>query len=464
MGAIIHFGTDGWRARLDGDFTEENVIRVADAAGAMWSESYPYATVYIGYDTRPDAVRFARLAAQVISAHGLVAKLADRPTPAPAVSWAVSRDDRACGALIVTGSHLPLDYLGIKLRVADGGGGTTDFYEELEDAVEPDATMARGPVQMTDVLDDYLQDMQGLVDAEAIRDARLSVVCDPMYGSARGTLATVLRRLGVEVHEIHEAEDPDWLEFRPEPVEPWVDECEHEVVERGAWAGIVVDGDADRLGAVDERGRYVSPHKILALVLGHLVRDRGAEGRVVLNISSSTLARRVARALGCRITIKPNGFKHIYEEMLKGDVLLGGEGAGGIGIPAHILERDAMFCGLLLVELMAVTGRKLGELVDNLEGQFGPLCYGQRDLRLEPEVIESLRNVLPGLNPPEVAGREPKTVSHMDGLRLEFEDESWLLLRPGGTEPVVRVYAEAATVERRDELLDAGCDIARGEI
>ena len=172
----------------------------------------------------------------------------------------------------------------------------------------------------------------------------------------------------------------------------------------------------------------------------------------------------MARALGCRITIKPNGFKHIYEEMLKGDVLLGGEGAGGIGIPAHILERDAMFCGLLLVELMAVTGRKLGELVDDLEGQFGPLCYGQRDLRLEPEVIESLRNVLPGLNPPEVAGREPKTVSHMDGLRLEFEDESWLLLRPGGTEPVVRVYAEAATVERRDELLDAGCDIARGEI
>lgn len=463
MGAMIHFGTDGWRARTDGDFNDDNVIRVADAAGIVWSRAQPGAIVYVGFDTRPHAEDFARLAARVLAGHGLVAKVSDRYSPTPALSWTVARDDRACGGLMITGSHNPNDYLGIKLRVGDGGAGSAEFYEELERTIDPDPTDARGPIGVTDFVTPYLDHLTTLVDGDVIASARLKVVYDPMYGAARRYLPNVLRALGVEVAEIHGKPDEGMDDIHPEPIEPWVDDCEQTVVATGAQAGLLNDGDGDRVGAVDERGRFVSPQKIIALILGHLSVNRGLTGRVVLNLSSSVVPRHVAKALGCRLSIKPIGFKHIYEEMLKRDVLLGGEEAGGIGISSHMPERDGLLMNLLLCELMAEEGKSLGELVDMLEQSCGRYCYARRDLRLPSEVIEMLRTLLPGLNPPMVAGRAPVAVSHMDGLRLEFDDESWLLLRPSGTEPLVRVYAEAPTIELRDKLLDAGCDIARGE-
>lgn len=463
MGAIIHFGTDGWRARLDGDFTEENVARVADAAARYWAQQAPGATVYVAFDTRPQADDFARVAAGAIAAHGLHVKLSDRYAPTPALSWSIAHDERACGGLMVTGSHNPFDYLGIKLRFADGGCGMPEQLDELELLIDPDAPEAAGPFEEVDMVTPYLDALCELVDADAIAAAHLRVVYDPMYGSARGYLPAVLGAMGVEVDEIHGAPCEGWDEMRPEPIEPWVDDCEQAVVERGAYAGLVSNGDADRVGAVDENGRYVSSHKIIALVLGHLVVNHGLSGRVVLSLSASTLVRRVARELGCRVSVKPIGFKHIYEEMRRGDVLIGGEGSGGVGVPGHFPERDGLLMILLLCELMAMTGNTLGELVAKLEDRFGALYYARRDLRVEAEVIETLRTMLPGVNPRAVAGQEPCRVSHMDGLRLEFEDESWLQVRPGGTEPVVRVYAEASTIERRDELIEAGCDIARGE-
>ena len=259
MGAMIHFGTDGWRARTDGDFTDDNVIRVADAAGAVWAQSFPGAIVYVGFDTRPDAERFARLAAKVLAGHGLVAKVCDRYAPTPALSWTVSRDARACGGLMVTGSHNPNDYLGIKLRVGDGGAGPTDFYEEIERAIDPDPTDARGPISEMDFVTPYLDHLMSLVDGDAIAAAHLKVVYDPLYGSARGYLPMVLRALGVEVAEIHGRPDAETDEVHPEPIEPWVDDCEQTVVATGACAGLLNGGDSDRLGSVDERGRFVSP-------------------------------------------------------------------------------------------------------------------------------------------------------------------------------------------------------------
>lgn len=463
MGAIIHFGTDGWRARLDGDFDDENVSRVAGAAAELWRRTDAGAIVYVGYDTRPLARRFAVVAAEVLAGYGFEAVISNSPLPTPALSWTVANDSRACGALMVTGSHHPMDYLGIKLRVADGGGGTEEFYEELEELIDPDPAEVRGAIREADLLTTYQDDLRRLVDTEAIAHAGIRVVCDPMYGAARSCLASTLRQVGVDVHKIHATEEPGWDEFRPEPVEPWVDDCERAVIEQGVGGGLVTDGDADRVSAVDERGRFVSPHKIIALLIGHLVEGRGKSGRVVLNLSSSALPRQVARAHGCRVAIKPIGFKYIYEEMLRGDVLIGGEEAGGIGIPSHLRERDGILCCLLLCEMMAQSGKTLGQLVDELDERYGTRSYARRDLRLEPEVIESLRLMLPGINPAMVEGEAPSAVSHMDGLRLEFPDESWLLLRPSGTEALVRVYAEAKTVERRDALLDAGCAIARGE-
>ena len=461
MSSIIHFGTEGWRARVDEDFTRDNLVRVADAVARVWARRSPGAIVYVGYDTRPHAEGLACLAGEVLAARGLVVRVSDRVAPMPAVSWAVARDVRSCGAFVVTGSHNPADYLGVKLRQAGGATLLDDAAAEIEAAIEFTPTEARGAIERLDFVTPYFDHLCSAIDADAIAAAHLRVVYDPLYGAARGYVPDVLGALGVEVVEIHGRDDIDTARIHPDPIEPWVDDCEQAVVAHGASAGLINDGDADRVGAVDEHGRYVSPHKIIALIAGHLVRNHHLSGRVVVNQSTSIVTRHAAAALGCRVTVKPIGFKHIYEEIQKGDVLIGGEEAGGIGVPSLVPERDGILIALLLCELMAQTGKTLGELVADLEGQCGATSYGRRDIRLENEVIEALRLMLPGINPHDMAGDQPVAVSHMDGLRLEFADESWLLIRPSGTESVVRISAEAWTVERRDELLEAGAAVAR---
>ena len=463
MSAIIHFEADGWRARTDGDFTEENVVRIADAAGEYWGRRNPGAMVYVAYDARPNAEEYARIAARTLAGHGVAAVLSDRVAPTPALTWAVSRSDRICGGFAVTGSHYPYDYLGVKLCNADGGTGCPDFIEEIERLIEPEASDARDHYAVKDFVTPYFDYLSTLVDGDAIASAHLRVVYDPMYGASRTYMPQLLGALGVEVEEIHGADDEGWGDLRPEPIEPWVDDCEQAVAECAAHAGLINDGDGARVGAVDENGNYVSPQKIMALTLGHLIVNRGMSGRVVMNQATSVLARRVAQSLGCKVTVRPIGFTYIYEEMKKGGVLFGGEGSGGFAIPTHVAERDGLLINVLLCELMAMTGKRLGELVSELETAFGKLWYGRRDLRIRVEQVEMLRTMMPGLNPDRVGGRKPVAVSHMDGLRFEFEDESWLLIRPSANESVVRVYAEAPSVEWRDELLEAGTDIAKGD-
>lgn len=278
MCAIIHFGTDGWRARVDEDFTADNVARIADAVGELWQKTNPGKTVYIGFDTRPLAREFAELAAGVLAAHGLDAVLASRPVPTPALTWAAAYDGEACGALMVTGSHHPQGYLCLKIRMGDGSTANQDVIEELEETMAPEPMGIEGQYRTADIIPDYMQAVASFVDAEAIRAAHLRVVVDPMGGAAQGYLADLLRELGVEVHEIHAGQASDQEDICPDPVEPWVDACERTVIEDGACAGLVTDGDADRIGAVDERGRYIHPHQIMALVLGDLVQFRNLGG------------------------------------------------------------------------------------------------------------------------------------------------------------------------------------------
>lgn len=463
MSAAIVFGIDGWRARFDDGSVEEDVIRIADAAGSYWAERAPGATVYIGFDTRRRAGALAREAAGVLASHGLKAVVSDRYCPVAAISWVTSRDVEACGALMITGGQKPYDFIGAKLRDAEGGIGTPGWTREIEGLIGGRATDARGPIEEIDLMGPYLKAIEGSVDAAAIRDAGIQVVFDSLYGSARGHATELLGSLGVRAVEIHAFDDPDMDETRPEPAEPWVDDCEQCVKQSGGQAiGIVADGDAERLAAIDERGRFVGPQKIAALVLGHLVRNCEKTGRVVVEQSASTLIRRVTRSLGLRLTVRPVGFKNLYEQMQRGDVLLASEDIGGICIPSHAPERDALAVTATLCELMAETGKRLSQMVDELDGAYGPLIYARREIRLAPEVVESLRTMLPGMNPKLIAGKKPQVVSHMDGLRLEFDDESWLLIRPSGMEPLVRVYAEAGSRERRDELIDAGIELAKG--
>ena len=460
--AIIRFGAEGWRSRVDEDFTDANVCRVADALGAAWAEAGDMGAVLVGYDTRRDARSHAALAAEVLSSWGFDARVSEGFCPIPALGWTAAHDEGVIGAVMIGASGAPAGYQGVCVRDADGLIAPDEFLARVESLVPGEASDSRGACGSVALLDTYISELERLVDADAISAARPRIVVDPMYGTSRGILAGMLRRLGADVIEIHGDDRTDFAGLHPRPVEPWVDDCEQAVMSSGACAGLVLDGDADRIGLVDEKGRFVSTHRLYALVMGHLVETRGMSGRVAMPLNGSTYVRRQAKRLGCRLSVLPIGFSHTYRDMLRPDALMAVGETGGLSIPMHFAERDAMLVALLVTELLSCSGMTASELVDNLVQELGSLWYGQHDLRLDPAQIQTFRNVLPGLNPPVVCGRESVAVSHADGLRMEMEDGSWLLLRPSRTEALVRVYAEAGDAAERDELLVAGCEIARG--
>ena len=460
----IHFGADGWRTRYDEGFCEENVARVADAAGRMLADARPRGSVVVGYDTRRDGAAFARTAAEVLAAHGLRALLSTQACPQAVLSWHAAHNEEVAGALMVTGGHASADANGVRLRMADGGVCDEAFYDVLEAAVPPEPPVARGTCETVDLVTPYLEDLVSLVDADAIRAANLTVVHDPMYGTSRGLLSRALGMMGATVIEARGEADPLFGGIRPDPVEPWVSACRHVVTEHSADLGLINDTNAARTGAIDENGLYVSIHKIAALLLDLLVGYRGCSGRVVITTPGSVLVRRQAARLGCPLTVTPVGFRRVCAEMRRGDVLLGIEETGGISIPAHLCERDGLLVDLLLCELVARSHKSLGTLVGELEDRVGHMDFGRRDLQLDAASLQMFRNMLPGLNPQSVAGMRPVDVDHTDGLRLGFADDAWLLLRPSGSEQLVRVYAEASTLLERDALLDEGCAIARGDL
>lgn len=460
MSDIIHFSTDGWYARRAGAFTDENVARIADAAGRCWQEEAPGSRVYVGYDAREGAASAAELAAGVLSVRGLRVLLASRPLPTAAVARTMAKDAGATGCLVVTGSSYPEGYLGIKLRAARHGDDLRGFLDNVEQSMEPECDMERGPVESIDMLKAYIEEITswfGFAGRESVR----AVVYDAMYGVGSACVPAVLAHMGTRVIEIHAEGDDGSEDLCPYPVEPWIDECERAVAACDAVAGFATDSDGERMGVVDEDGRFVESDTAAALILGYLVAIGGETGRVVVNVASSTILRKTASLLGCRVTVKPVGYTYIYEELHRSDVLMATDGAGGICIPHRNRERDGVCAIALLVDLMARTGKSLKQLVAELLERVGEMSYMHRDVRLRMEDVDMLNAVLPGMNPAEICGKEPKSVSHMDGLRLEFDNGSWVLLRPSRIEPVVRIYAEAPTVAGRDALLEAAAGIAR---
>ncbi len=462
MTSDIHFGTDGWRAVIGEDFTYANLRRVADAAGRVIAEQNPGGTVLVGYDTRFEAGSFADAAAEVLATHGLTAKVSDRYLPTPALCWAVARDDAAVAGVMLTASHNPSEYLGFKLRMSDGGASPVEFTDAVEAALVPEPPTARGEFEHVDLVGPYLSDLGSLVDQAAIRAAGLRVIVDPLYGAGQTYLAETLRVLGVDVTEVHGERNPGFGGLHPEPIPPWIDTT-RDLVREGAFdAAFVTDGDADRIGAVDRDGNFVSPHRIIGLVAQHLVEDKGQTGRIVKTLSTSVLVDRLANHLGVEVTTTPIGFKWIYNEMLKGDVLIGGEESGGIGIPSHVRERDGLLMSLMLAEMMGKRGKGLGELVSDMIAITGPMEYGRVDLKLTVAARDSFLERAPGLAAAELAGATVLDIVRVDGVKFLFADDAWLLLRPSGTEPLVRIYAEAPSAELVAGLLEAGRAIVQG--
>lgn len=461
--ADIHFGTDGWRAIIGEDFTPDNLNRVVAAAARIFKEEAVAAgrdadapgTLIVGHDCRQDAHAYAELAAQVAAGEGFNVLLTEDYCPTPTLCWSVAHNDDAVGGIMLTSSHNPAEYLGVKLRMADGGASPAEFTDRVEAVLPPQPTDILGPFQTADLMTDYLAALRELVDVEAIRGANLRVVCDPLYGAGRHYLADLLRDMGVEVVEIHNAEDPTFAGLHPEPIQPWVDEGLAKVGELGYDALFINDGDADRIAAGDSRGNYVNAHRIITLLTKHMV-DRGETGRVVSTVTASAMLDRMCRKLGLELVSTPVGFKWIYGEMEKGGVMIGGEESGGIGLPDHVKERDGLLMALLLTECMAQSGKDLGAIIDEMLADIGRLEFARRGLSITDEQMARFRaETVPAYTADEIAGKRVLDVDRRDGVKLLLEGDAWVMMRPSGTEPLVRIYAEAATTAEVNELLDA---------
>lgn len=462
--AIIRFGNDGWHARFDEDFTEENVGRVADALGLIWADKAPGSTIYIGFDTRHKGRLFARTMGEVMASYGLHVCISKTAVPSPAVEWTCARDMSAIGAVMLTASERSCEYGGILVRSSDGSSANRSFLDKAEALIPAHAPRSRGEVYEADLASDYLEGLAAAVDGRVFAQRRLSVVVDPMYGAGIGHLASVLERLGWGVSQIHDDPMPDFAGLHPEPIDPWADKCEQAVVASGAQMGLLLDGDGDRFAAVDETGHLLTPHQITPLLIEHLAVNRKRSGRVITTLSSSSSIIAQAELLGLEVLSLPVGFSRLYRELREQDVLIGCEEYGGIVIPSHLFERDGLLGCLLLCEMVALSGTSLSELLTQSEERLGRRCYIRRDVRLETGQISAFRNILPGLNPEKIAGRVPSEVSHADGLRLDFSDGSWVLMRPSRTDAIVRVYAEARNEHDRDELLEATCALVKAGI
>ena len=461
--ADIHFGTDGWRAIIGEDFTPDNLNRVVAAAARIFKEEAVAAgrdadapgTLIVGHDCRQDAHAYAELAAQVAAGEGFNVLLTEDYCPTPTLCWSVAHNDDAVGGIMLTSSHNPAEYLGVKLRMADGGASPAEFTDRVEAVLPPEPTDILGPFQTADLMTDYLAALRELVDVEAIRGANLRVVCDPLYGAGRHYLADLLRDMGVEVVEIHNAEDPTFAGLHPEPIQPWVDEGLTKVGELGYDALFINDGDADRIAAGDSRGNYVNAHRIITLLTKHMV-DRGETGRVVSTVTASAMLDRMCRKLGLELVSTPVGFKWIYGEMEKGGVMIGGEESGGIGLPDHVKERDGLLMALLLTECMAQSGKDLGAIIDEMLADIGRLEFARHGLSITDEQMARFRaETVPAYTADEIAGKRVLDVDRRDGVKLLLEGDAWVMMRPSGTEPLVRIYAEAATTDEVNELLDA---------
>ncbi len=460
----IVFGTDGWRGIIADSFTFENLAIVAKAYAKFLKKEGLNKAVAVGYDTRFLSKEFAEMAAGVIAANGLPVHLSNQPIPTPALSYAVRMLDLA-GGVMITASHNPPAFNGFKVKGSYGGSATMPIVRKLEKEIR---TLGRGDYRPTTPLAAQID--EGLITVQDLRTPFLKrvgelaglkgtapgpIVVDSMYGAGQGCMAEVLRAAGYEVIEIRNTINPSFGGNAPEPIEKHLAPLREAIFTHKAGIGLVTDGDADRIAAMDGAGNYVDSHRIFALLLRFLVESRKEVGKIVKAFSSTQMIDRLARRYGTPLDIVPVGFKYITEVMLQEDVLIGGEESGGIGLRGHLPERDGVLNGLLLVRMCEEANTNLAGLVADLLREVGPHEFARRDLIFtEHEKVVTTRRLRD--DPPrELAGMTVERVSEIDGTKFFFEDEEWLMIRQSGTEPVVRLYSEAKSMARVEAYLDA---------
>ena len=451
----IAFGTDGWRGVIADDCTFAEIRRIAAAVARFYvSGDGPgdRRRIVVGHDTRFLSPEFARAAAEVFARAGIDVLLTDRPIPTPAVSYHVRRLELR-GGVAITASHNPGEYNGFKLKAHFGGSAPPRDYAAVSaeaDLPLPAAARA-GTIDAVDLRSGYRDRLAELVDLGAIRAARLSVLADAMHGAADSLVADVVRGGTLRVASFRTERDPLFGGVHPEPIAANLTAAAERVRAEGHDLAVAQDGDADRLGVLDARGRFVSPHQILALLLLHAFRGRGLSGGIAKTFSTSFQIDRIARALGVPLIETGIGFKHVAELMNRGQVVAGGEESGGYAFGFHLPERDGVLSALLLLEFLARTGRTLDAALDALAAEFGRFEYGRRDVHVPVEVVRRYVADARAHAPSSVAGQAVTAVEDRDGVKYRFGERGWLLQRLSGTEPMVRLYCEhedGAVMER----------------
>jgi phosphomannomutase len=469
--AQIKFGTDGWRAVIAEDFTFTNVARVSQAAADYWNANPVAGTerkIIIGYDRRFLSDAFAKCTAEVFAASDFQVVLTPEPTPTPSVSFAV-KDQHAVGGVMITASHNPPIFNGFKLKSHYGGSSDPETCQAIESFLDrnpvrtkklADAIQAK-EVFVKDVRPAHYAALKKLVDFKLIAKSKLRFAHDALFGVGADCFEQLLAGTTCKVTTLNGNHDPLFGGINPEPIEKNYARSQAFLRKHPHDICLVTDGDADRVGGMDGRGNYLSTHQIICLLLNHLVVNRKGRGRVVKALTTTSMVDKICAAHGLELVETGVGFKYICAEMLKGDVLLGAEESGGIGFPGHIPERDGIAAGLMLLELLATEKVSVNKLIAKLEKQFGPHRYDRIDTHFPLEKRGALMEFLQK-NPPAKLLRSPLAdVKTYDGVKFVAQDSSWLMLRGSGTEPILRIYAEAKSAADVKKLLKLGVSLTK---
>lgn len=457
----IKFGTDGWRAVIGEDYTFANVAKVLQAFCDLQSD-HRGDTLFVGYDRRFQSRAFAEQAVRVLVGNGFKVQLSKDFCPTPCISW-MTKARRGLAGVVITASHNPFQWNGVKFKESYGGSASPEFTARIEARIKQNDADGRDPVELSlaeceksgllayfDPHGAYLGQLKKLIDFDLIRRAKLKVVADPIYGAGSGYFGALL---GKQVIEIRGDANPGFGGVNPEPIEKNLVPAAEAVRRHRADIGLATDGDADRIGAIDEKGRFVDSHHIFALILRHLVTVKKWKGAVIKTVSTTNMITRLGKKHGLEVRETPIGFKFICQEFLRGTPLMGGEESGGLGIAKHVYERDGILSGLFLLEILAYHRKPLSKILAELQAEAGPLLFRRDDLHLPIPQIQRVREALEKGKVPDFKGFKLRGKNFQDGFKFDFEDDSWLLIRPSGTEPLLRVYAEAPSEKKAVSLL-----------
>ncbi|MPZ24117.1 MAG: phosphoglucomutase/phosphomannomutase family protein [Dehalococcoidia bacterium] len=470
MTSPIKFGTDGWRALIADTYTFENVRICAEAfARYLEGEGLAGRGVVVGYDTRFGSERFAEAAAAVVAAHGIKVLLTDNFAPTPAVSHATVQNN-AGGAIVITASHNPGAYNGFKIKPHYGGSASPEIVARVEAVIPEIAASGRfatdgsapsGDVTRFDARGPYLDQLRGLLDVQALRAAPLRVLHDSMFGTAQGWLAELLAGGKLQFSELHAQVNPAFPGIRaPEPIDRNLGEAMALMKGGGFDVGFATDGDADRIGILDESGNYLDQLQVFGLLAYYLLDVRGERGPIVKSVTTTGMVERLAEIYGVPLIETPVGFKYLGPEMMKHDAIVAGEESGGYGFRGHIPERDGILSALYFLDFIVRTGKKPSQLLAELYERVGPHFYERVDVTIDERRREQIVESTASASPASIAGRSVASHDTVDGYRWRLDGGGWLLIRFSGTEPLMRVYTEVPDKALVKPVLDEGLKIA----